>query len=75
MASSLLDLTPDVDVVAIIVPIPVLTERHAIILRERSQVLLQGDVRDDLIGTVTYTCLVDGHELVLHCAYSMATLC
>jgi len=45
---------------------PVLTERHTIILWERSQVLLQGDVRDDLIGAVTYTCLVNGHELVLH---------
>lgn len=52
--------------ITIIVPIPVLTERHAIILRECSQVLLQGDVRDDLIGAVTYTCLVNGHELVLH---------
>ena len=57
--------------ITIIIPIPVLTERHAIILRERSQVLLQGDIRDDLIGAVTYTCLVNGHELVLHCAYSM----
>ena len=62
----MLDLLPDVDVITIIIPIPVLTERHAIILRECSQVLLQGDIRDDLIGTVTYAGLVNGDELVLH---------
>jgi hypothetical protein len=53
--------------ITIIIPIPVLTERHTIILWERSQVLLESDIRDDLIGTVTYACLIDGHELVLHC--------
>ena len=52
--------------ITIIIPIPVLTERHTIILRERSQVLLQGDIRDDLIGTVTYAGLVNGDELILH---------
>ena len=63
----MLDLLPDIDMITIIIPIPVLTERHTIILRERSQVLLQGDIGDDLIGAVTYACLVNGHELVFHC--------